>query len=92
MDGGSKRLPFTVPPLIFSALRVCFLTDCSRQLFHFIRIYKFLYEIHTSKESHVCGLQLIRRLQGQDGDVAGEEVPATPKRIFQILNQVTFDK
>ncbi|XP_059459824.1 vacuolar protein sorting-associated protein 35B-like isoform X1 [Corylus avellana] len=51
MDGGSKRLPFTVPPLIFSALR------------------------------------LIRRLQGQDGDVAGEEVPATPKRIFQILNQ-----
>ncbi|XP_062164060.1 vacuolar protein sorting-associated protein 35B-like isoform X2 [Alnus glutinosa] len=51
MDGGSKRLPFTVPPLIISALR------------------------------------LIRRLQGQDGDVAGEEVPATPKRIFQILNQ-----
>ncbi|KAE8057275.1 hypothetical protein FH972_013979 [Carpinus fangiana] len=51
MDGGSKRLPFTVPPLIVSALR------------------------------------LIRRLQGQDGDVAGEEVPATPKRIFQILNQ-----
>jgi hypothetical protein len=53
------------------------LTDCSRQLFHFIRMYRFLYE-------------LIRRLQGQDGDVAGEEVPATPKRIFQILNQVTF--
>jgi hypothetical protein len=59
-------------------------------LFHFIRMYRFLYEIHMSEESHVCGLQLIRRLQGQDGDVAGEEVPATPKRIFQILNQVTF--
>lgn len=44
------------------------------------------------EELHVCGLQLIRRLQGQDGDVAGEEVPATPKRIFQILNQVTFDR
>jgi hypothetical protein len=25
MDGGSKHLPFTVPPLIISALRVCFL-------------------------------------------------------------------
>ncbi|GMY28230.1 vacuolar protein sorting-associated protein 35B-like isoform X1 [Fagus crenata] len=52
MNGGPKRLPFTVPPLIFSALR------------------------------------LIRRLQGQDGDVVGEEVPATPKKIFQILNQI----
>ncbi|XP_030950779.1 vacuolar protein sorting-associated protein 35B-like isoform X2 [Quercus lobata] len=52
MNGGPRRLPFTVPPLIFSALR------------------------------------LIRQLQGQDGDVAGEEVPATPKKIFQILNEM----
>ncbi|KAI5655956.1 hypothetical protein M9H77_24749 [Catharanthus roseus] len=51
MAGGSKRLPFTVPPLVFSALK------------------------------------LVRRLQSQDGDVAGEEVPATPKKIFQLLNQ-----
>ncbi|KAK6118824.1 hypothetical protein DH2020_047437 [Rehmannia glutinosa] len=50
--GGPKRLPFTVPPLVFSALK------------------------------------LVRRLQGQDGDVAGEEVPATPKKIFQLLNQI----
>ncbi|KAK6131305.1 hypothetical protein DH2020_034955 [Rehmannia glutinosa] len=50
--GGSKRLPFTVPPLVFSALK------------------------------------LVRKLQGQDGDVAGEEVPATPKKIFQLLNQI----
>ncbi|XP_075518944.1 vacuolar protein sorting-associated protein 35B-like [Primulina tabacum] len=50
--GGPKRLPFTIPPLVFSALK------------------------------------LVRRLHGQDGDVAGEEVPATPKRIFQLLNQV----
>ena len=35
-----------------------------------------------------CGLQLVRRLQGQDGEVAGEEVPATPKKNFQLLNQV----
>ncbi|OAY70555.1 Vacuolar protein sorting-associated protein 35B [Ananas comosus] len=49
--GGPKRLPFTVPPLVFSALK------------------------------------LVRRLQGQDGDVGGEEVPATPKKIFQILHQ-----
>ncbi|KAJ4823695.1 Vacuolar protein sorting-associated protein 35B [Turnera subulata] len=51
MIGGPKRLPFTVPPLVFSALR------------------------------------LVRQLLGQDGDVAGEEVPATPKNIFQLLNQ-----
>ncbi|KAL2538154.1 Vacuolar protein sorting-associated protein 35B [Forsythia ovata] len=52
MAGGPKRLPFTVPPLVFSALK------------------------------------LVRRLQVQDGDVAGEEVPATPKKIFQLLNQI----
>ncbi|KAF2310139.1 hypothetical protein GH714_006708 [Hevea brasiliensis] len=50
MTGGPKRLPFTVPPLIFSALR------------------------------------LVRKLQCQDGDVVGEELPATPKKIFQLLN------
>ncbi|KAK4429405.1 Vacuolar protein sorting-associated protein 35B [Sesamum alatum] len=52
MTGGPKRLSFTVPPLVFSALK------------------------------------LVRRLQGQDGDVAGEEVPATPRKIFQLLNQI----
>ncbi|XP_030967531.1 vacuolar protein sorting-associated protein 35B-like isoform X2 [Quercus lobata] len=36
-------------------------------------------------------LKLIRQLQGQDGDIAGEEVPATPKKNFQILNEVTFE-
>ncbi|KAF9686698.1 hypothetical protein SADUNF_Sadunf02G0016300 [Salix dunnii] len=50
MAGGSQRLPFTVPPLIFSALR------------------------------------LVRKLQGQDGNVVGEE-PVTPKKIFQLLNE-----
>ncbi|KAK1289588.1 Vacuolar protein sorting-associated protein 35B [Acorus calamus] len=49
--GGPRRLPFTVPPLVFSALK------------------------------------LVRRLQGQDGDVTGEEVSVTPKKIFQILHQ-----
>ncbi|CAL9135708.1 unnamed protein product [Musa textilis] len=49
--GGPKRLPFTVPPLVFSALK------------------------------------LVRHLQGQDGDVIGEEISATPKKIFQILHQ-----
>lgn len=51
MAGGPKRLPFTIPPLVFSALR------------------------------------LVHRLHNQDGDVAGEEDPATPKKIFQLLNQ-----
>ncbi|XP_071732041.1 vacuolar protein sorting-associated protein 35B isoform X2 [Rutidosis leptorrhynchoides] len=51
MTGGPKRLPFTIPPLVFSALK------------------------------------LVRRLQNQDGDVTGEEDPATPKKIFQFLNQ-----
>ncbi|KAA3488957.1 vacuolar protein sorting-associated protein 35B-like isoform X2 [Gossypium australe] len=52
MAGGPKRLPFTVPSLVFSAL------------------------------------QLVRQLQGQEGDIVGEEVPATPKKIFQILSQM----
>ncbi|KAG0474007.1 hypothetical protein HPP92_015864 [Vanilla planifolia] len=49
--GGPKRLAFTVPPLIFSALK------------------------------------LVRSLQGHDGEAVGEDVPTTPKKIFQILNQ-----
>ncbi|XP_030453470.1 vacuolar protein sorting-associated protein 35B isoform X2 [Syzygium oleosum] len=52
MGGGPKRLPFTVPPLVFSALR------------------------------------LVRRLQSQDGEVVGEELPATPRKLFQLLNQI----
>ncbi|EEF52753.1 vacuolar sorting protein, putative [Ricinus communis] len=51
MAGGPKRLPFTIPPLIFSALR------------------------------------LVRQLQGQDGDIVGEELPPTPRKIFQLVNQ-----
>ncbi|KAF7130372.1 hypothetical protein RHSIM_Rhsim10G0209100 [Rhododendron simsii] len=51
LTGGPKRLPFTVPPLIFNALK------------------------------------LVRRLQGQEENTAGEEVATTPKKIFQILNQ-----
>ncbi|KAK9165108.1 hypothetical protein Scep_000299 [Stephania cephalantha] len=51
LTGGPTRLAFTVPPLIFSALK------------------------------------LVRRLQGQDGDVIGEDMPATPKKIFQLLHQ-----
>ncbi|XP_065881465.1 vacuolar protein sorting-associated protein 35B-like [Euphorbia lathyris] len=52
MAGGPMRLPFTVPSLTFSALR------------------------------------LVRQLQRQDGDIVGEELQATPKKIFQILNQI----
>lgn len=51
MAGGQKRLPFTVPPVVFSAL------------------------------------ELIRRIQGQDGEADGEEAPATPKKIFRLINQ-----
>eukprot|EP00268_Persea_americana_P018225 TRINITY_DN1902_c0_g1_i3.p1 TRINITY_DN1902_c0_g1~~TRINITY_DN1902_c0_g1_i3.p1 ORF type:complete len:790 (+),score=145.59 TRINITY_DN1902_c0_g1_i3:289-2658(+) len=51
LQGGPTRLPFTIPPLVFTTLK------------------------------------LVRRLQGQDGDVAGEEVPVTPKKIFQLLHQ-----
>ncbi|KAM7490295.1 hypothetical protein LguiA_033216 [Lonicera macranthoides] len=32
--------------------------------------------------------ELVRQLQGQEGDVAGEKDPATPKKIFQLLNQI----
>ncbi|TYH71713.1 hypothetical protein ES332_D05G203500v1 [Gossypium tomentosum] len=33
-------------------------------------------------------LKLVRQLQGQEGDIVGEEVPATPKKIFQLLSQM----
>ncbi|XVE69703.1 hypothetical protein DITRI_Ditri10aG0012100 [Diplodiscus trichospermus] len=52
MTGGPKRLPFTVPSLVFSALR------------------------------------LVRQLQCQEGNIAGEEMPATPKKIFLLLTQI----
>ncbi|KAF8082359.1 hypothetical protein N665_0830s0006 [Sinapis alba] len=51
MTGGTRRLPFTIPPLVFSALR------------------------------------LVRQLESQSEDITGEDVPATPRKIFQILNQ-----
>lgn len=52
LTGGPKRLPFTVPPLIYNALK------------------------------------LVRRVQSQDDNVTEEETAsATPKKIFQILNQ-----
>ncbi|KAJ4964787.1 hypothetical protein NE237_016636 [Protea cynaroides] len=51
LAGGPKRVTFTIPPLIFSALK------------------------------------LVRRLQGQEGEVAGEDELVTPKKIFQLLHQ-----
>ncbi|XP_059623448.1 vacuolar protein sorting-associated protein 35A-like [Cornus florida] len=55
LNGGPKRLPFTIPPLIFKALK------------------------------------LVRQLQGEvreDENVfADEAASATPKKIFQLLNQ-----
>lgn len=31
---------------------------------------------------------MVRRLQGQDGEADGEEAPASPKKIFRLMNQV----
>ncbi|XP_057544698.1 vacuolar protein sorting-associated protein 35A-like [Amaranthus tricolor] len=52
LTGGVKRLSFTVPPLVFSSLK------------------------------------LIRRLQNQDAENPGDETEGTPKKIFQLLNQL----
>ncbi|XAR58002.1 hypothetical protein NMG60_11026328, partial [Bertholletia excelsa] len=52
LSGGPKRLPFTVPPLIFNSLK------------------------------------LVRQLQNQEENAAGDEEEATPKKIFQLLNQI----
>ncbi|CAH1413679.1 unnamed protein product [Lactuca virosa] len=52
MSGGPKRLPFTIPPLIYNALK------------------------------------LVRRVQSQDENGSEDETSsATPKKIFQLLNQ-----
>lgn len=34
----------------------------------------------------------MRKLQDQDGNVVGEEEPATPKKVFQLLNEVNLYK
>ncbi|XP_042387089.1 vacuolar protein sorting-associated protein 35B-like [Zingiber officinale] len=50
--GGPKRFSFTVPPLVFSSLK------------------------------------LLRRLQCPDGDVNGDDISDTQKKIFQLLHQI----
>ncbi|OIW11121.1 hypothetical protein TanjilG_22928 [Lupinus angustifolius] len=53
LTGGPKRLPFTVPPLVFSSLK------------------------------------LARQMQGgQDENPFGDDESTTPKKLFQLLNQV----
>lgn len=52
LTGGPKRLPFTVPPLIFNSVK------------------------------------LVRRLQNQDENISEDETFVSPKKIFQILNQI----
>ncbi|XP_057759848.1 vacuolar protein sorting-associated protein 35A-like isoform X1 [Arachis stenosperma] len=52
LAGGPKRLPFTVPPLVF------------------------------------CSLKLVRQLQGQEENPFGDDASTTPKKIFQLLNQI----
>ncbi|XP_039053272.1 vacuolar protein sorting-associated protein 35B-like isoform X5 [Hibiscus syriacus] len=33
-------------------------------------------------------LRLVRQLQGLEGDIVGEDMPVTPKKIFQLLTQM----
>jgi len=35
-------------------------------------------------------LQLVRQLQGQEENPFGDDASTTPKKIFQLLNQVIF--
>ena len=37
-----------------------------------------------------CNVQLVRQLQGQEENPFGDETSTTPKKIFQLLNQVNF--
>ncbi|KAL9241413.1 hypothetical protein vseg_015529 [Gypsophila vaccaria] len=50
LAGGAKRLSYTVPPLVFSSLK------------------------------------LIRKFQNEDAKKSGDDVAATPKKLFQMLN------
>lgn len=36
----------------------------------------------------VLNVQLVRQLQGQDENPFGDDTATTPKKIFQLLNQV----
>jgi len=37
----------------------------------------------------LCYPQLVRQLQGQEENPFGDDASTTPKKIFQLLNQVT---
>lgn len=37
-----------------------------------------------------CNVQLVRQLQGHEENPFGDETSTTPKKIFQLLNQVNF--
>jgi len=95
MAGGQERLPFTVPPVVFSALKVFLLILIWGVIFlaymYFFFIVDFLYASLTVDGKFIYFIfyhQLIRRIQGQDGEADGEEAPATPKKIFRLINQV----
>ncbi|KAG4931797.1 hypothetical protein JHK84_048790 [Glycine max] len=47
---------------------------------------RLIHMLHNDEPEEM--FKLIRRLQGQDGDIVGEEVPTTPKKIFQLLNEI----
>ncbi|KAG4964115.1 hypothetical protein JHK85_041595 [Glycine max] len=47
---------------------------------------RLIHMFHNDESEEM--FKLIRQLQGQDGDIVGEEVPTTPKKIFQLLNEV----
>ncbi|THF93874.1 hypothetical protein TEA_004898 [Camellia sinensis var. sinensis] len=84
LTGGPKRLPFTVPPLIFNSLKFLkhnFILESQ------LPAYVQDMEGDTSKILVDIFIPLVRRLQGQEENAAGEEVAPTPKKIFQLLNQ-----
>lgn len=64
------------PKLEHSVNRVCY------------NMYSFLNSNYPHFEFHIY-LQLVRRLQSQDRDESGEEVPAI-RDIFMIVHQVSF--
>ncbi|KAL6002255.1 hypothetical protein ACLOJK_034185 [Asimina triloba] len=160
LQGGPTRLPFTVPPLVFSALKIKIKgsifqfkanntavertlplffknrillgyllvrhrrtttlfkensdsniqekNDLSRMILkkeYELKLNKVLYKDYQDRViGEFSGIDMdlfncqfqepalkrgsdFRRLQSQDGDVAGEDGPVTPKKIFQLLNQ-----
>lgn len=81
--------PFYSSPNLENIGLQCCLFELSKPYFSYYIRFFYTATLCSSIKISIAVMQLVRYLQGQDGEVIGDEVSATPKKIFQILHQVS---